>query len=704
MSRKVTVARHAGFCYGVRRATDMLEEVLRSKKPGETIYTLGHLIHNEVYLKSLEERGVASVGEDEILRLSGEADPEHPVTLLLRAHGIPFETLDVLAEKSRNNPSFRYLDCTCPFVEKIRKIARELDVDNDYLVVIGDENHPEVRGILSCFKGEKYVFSGPEALKDAAEHGIVVNMHKKHGSFVAQTTYSITGWAEITNICEKLFTNYTIFDTICYATGGRQLEAQTLAKSCDLMIVIGGKDSSNTDKLYRLCKKDCANTLRIGSAAELSAVNPASYQRIGIVAGASTPSSCIEEVYQTMSEISNENFGELLDSESSCKTVRQGEIVKGTITYVSDKELQVDLGTSVTGIIKADNIFDDPSAKLTEQFKVGDEVEAKVIRVSDIEGIAELSKRQADAGKNWKVIVDAKESKENLTGKVIEVVNAGVIVLVNSIRVFVPASQSGLPKDGDLNTLNGQTVELKIIDIKEGSPRTRRAVGSIRLAAREAARAERKAREAEFWANLQVGQEFQGKVRNLTNYGAFVDIGGHDGMVHVTELSWRRIGKPADVCKEGDVLTVYVREFDPAKKRISLTCKSIGYDPWEAFQSQYEIGSVASVKIVSLVAFGAFAEILPGVDGLIHISQIADHKISKADEVLEVGQTVDAKITDIDYEKHKVSLSIRALIEEAMAASEEDAEETAPEAEEAPEAPVEETVAEEAAPEEETQA
>jgi len=377
----------------------------------------------------------------------------------------------------------------------------------------------------------------------------------------------------------------------------------------------------------------------------------------------------------------------MLDSESSCKTVKQGEIVKGTVTYVSDKELQVDLGLGVTGLIKSDNINDDPSAKLTEQFKEGDEVEAKVIRISDNDGIAELSKKAADAGKNWRMILDAKESKENLTGKVIEVVKGGVIVLVNSNRVFVPASLSGVPRNGDLSELNGQTVELKIIEIKDGSAKSRRAVGSIRDSIREKERAERKEREAEFWANLQVGQEFQGKVRNLTDFGAFVDIGGHDGMVHVTELSWRRVGKPSDVCKEGDVLTVYVREFDPKKKRISLTCKNMNYNPWDQFCSQYEIGSVASVKIVSLTAFGAFAEILPGVDGLIHISQIADHKINKAEEVLEVGQTVDAKIIDIDYDKRKVSLSIRALIEEAMAAEAEEGQEE--------ESPAEETAADE---------
>ncbi|MBR6411041.1 MAG: 4-hydroxy-3-methylbut-2-enyl diphosphate reductase [Clostridia bacterium] len=691
---EILVAKEAGFCFGVRRATDLLEERIANRRDGERILTLGHIIHNETYLESLSARGVETIGDGDLEAAAASAGPDSPVTVFLRAHGVQKGTADRLETLSTGNPWFSYVDCTCPFVEKIRRIARETDPEKEVLIVFGREDHPEVQGILSCFSGEKRTFGSLESFKKDLESGFLSGSGSKTPVIAVQTTFSLSEWTEIQNFCKKVFTDLKLFDTICNVTENRQREAEALARSCDRMIVIGGQESSNTEKLYRLCLRYCGNTIRIGSAADLPAGFGSSQQRIGIVAGASTPRSSIEEVYQRMSEISTENFGELLDSESSCKTVKQGEIVKGTVTFVSDKELQVDLGTSVTGIIKAENVVDDPSAKLTEMFNIGDEVEAKVMRVSDIEGIAELSKKAAEVGLNWKVLVDACESKATLTGKVVDVVNSGVIVLVASNRVFVPASLSGVPRNGDLNELKDQTVELKIIEIKEGRPR--KAVGSVREVIREKAKAERKAREAEFWDKIEVGQEYQGKVRNMTDYGAFVDIGGgHDGMVHVTELSWRRVGKPSDVCNVGDTLTVYVREVDKQKKRISLTCKNANNKPWDQFCAQYQVGSVASVKIVSLTAFGAFAEILPGVDGLIHISQIADHKIGKAEDVLEVGQTVDAKILDIDYEKKKISLSIRALIEEAAAyAAEAGEEETAEAAEETEEAQPAEAVEE----------
>ena len=390
-----------------------------------------------------------------------------------------------------------------------------------------------------------------------------------------------------------------------------------------------------------------------------------------------------------------ENFAELL--ESSFKTLNTGEIVEGVITAITGTEIHVDLGAKTTGVIARDKATDDPQAKLEDLFKVGDTVRAKVVKVSDVDGIATLDKTRVDSESNWDKIVEACESQETLTGRITEAVKGGVIINLNSVRVFIPASLTGIPKDGDLNAIVGTDQKVKIIEIK---PERRRAYASIRAVQRE----ERKAREEAFWNNIQEGMEFDGEVKSLTDFGAFVDLGGVDGMVHTSELSWRRIRRPSDVVSVGDKIHVYVKGFDRERGRISLGYKTEEMNPWYIFTQKYQEGDTAEVKIVSLMPFGAFAEIVPGCDGLIHISQIADHKIAKPDEVLSVGDIVNAKITQIDNENHKVSLSIRQLLQEAARAAEEAAEAIAEEEPEAPaeeEAPVEEAPVEAEAPAEE---
>ena len=376
--------------------------------------------------------------------------------------------------------------------------------------------------------------------------------------------------------------------------------------------------------------------------------------------------------------MSEENFAQMLDE--SFKTLNTGDTVTGIVTKVTDADLQLDLGTKVTGMIKAEQITDDSSVKLTEMFKVGDEVEAFVIRVSDVEGVAELSKKRVDSDKNWIKIVQASENQEILEGKVTEAVKGGVVVVVDSVRIFVPASQTGVPKEGDLNALVGTVVKLKVIEIK---PFGKKAIGSIRVVLRE----ERRAKEAAFWAEIEEGKKYTGTVKSMTSYGAFVDLGaGVDGMVHTSELSWKHIKSPADVLAIGDEITVFVKSFDAEKKRISLGYKTDDTNPWLLFRNTYNTGDVVSVKIVNMMPFGAFAEIMDGVDGLIHISQIAQTRIGKPADVLELGQEVDAKIIEIDDENKKVSLSIRVLLDEAQA----EAEAMPEEANEAEEAPAEE--------------
>jgi len=369
--------------------------------------------------------------------------------------------------------------------------------------------------------------------------------------------------------------------------------------------------------------------------------------------------------------MSEENFAQMLDE--SFKTLNTGDTVTGIVTKVTDADLQLDLGTKVTGMIRAEQITDDSSVKLTEMFKVGDEVEAFVIRVSDVEGVAELSKKRVDSDKNWVKIVAASESGEILEGKVTEVVKGGVVAIVDSVRVFIPASQTGVPRDGDLSALVGTVAKLKIIEIKNYG---KKAIGSIRVVLRE----ERRALEATFWAEIEEGKQYTGKVKSMTSYGAFVDLGaGVDGMVHASELSWKHIKSPAEVVSIGDEITVFVKSFDAEKKRISLGYKTEDTNPWVLFRNTYNVEDVVSVKIVNMMPFGAFAEIMDGVDGLIHISQIAQTRIGKPADVLELGQTVDAKIIEIDDENKKVSLSIRALLDEAQAEAEAMPEEAAAE-------------------------
>ncbi|MBE6634389.1 MAG: 4-hydroxy-3-methylbut-2-enyl diphosphate reductase, partial [Ruminococcaceae bacterium] len=513
---KITVAENAGFCFGVKRATDRLEEALANADAGERIYTLGHLIHNETYNESLARRGVLVAGEEDLERLAQEASGEHPVTVLVRAHGIPQSTQALLEQGASRNRFFRWLDCTCPYVKKIHKIARENSGEDRVFVLIGAERHPEVVGIMSCFRGEKYVFSNADELERAILTCSTVNFNKKTPIMTAQTTLNLVNWQQSQKILKNYCTNAVIYDTICSVTEMRQSEAEALSKECDFIVVIGGRESSNTAKLYEICKKNCRQTIWIAGAAELDISRLEGAHHIGIVAGASTPRKEIEEVYKTMSEMNN--FEEMLDA--NCATLNTGDVVTGTVTQVSDAELQLDLGTGVTGYIKAEQISDDPAFKLTENFKKGDEVEAFVIRVSDIEGVAELSKKRVDSDKNWQNIVAACEEKTVLEGKVAEAVKGGVVIYTNANRVFVPASQSGVPKDGDLSVLVGTTVSFKIIEVKPG----KKAIGSIRLVQRE----QRKAQESEFWANIEVGKVYNGVVKSMTSYGAFVDLGGVD--------------------------------------------------------------------------------------------------------------------------------------------------------------------------------
>ena len=650
--REVILAKSAGFCFGVRRAVQLAEEIAAQGKP---YVMLGPVIHNDNVIEDLAARGVGCVHAIE------EVPPGYGV--IIRSHGEPKAVYDRLEEMG-----CPIADATCVKVSQIHQIVKDASDRGRQVIIIGAPEHPEVKAIAGWCEGAE-IFRNVEELTvflDGAKEN-----PQKPVTLVSQTTSTDKIWTPCREKVKKECTNAEIFDTICDATCKRQSEAQRLAEHCGAMIVIGDRKSSNTNRLAELCRAHCPLVFHISRAEELDRSMVSGVASVGITAGASTPGWIIKEVNNKMSEELNnvmeieESFADML--ERSIKTLNTGDKVVGVVTGITNTEVNVDLGTKHAGYIPLSELTDDPSLKVEDIVKIGDEIETYVMRVNDMEGVATLSKKRLDTVKNWDTIEAAVEEKTVMEGVVTEDNKGGVVVNVKGIRVFVPASQTGMPRGADLSEMLKERVQLRITEVNRSR---RRVVGSIRAVAAEA----RAAKAAEVWEGIEVGKKYEGTVKSLTSYGAFVDIGGVDGMVHVSELSWSRIKNPAEVVSVGDAVSVYVISFDPEKKKISLGMKDHSQDPWSVFTSTYEVGSVASVRVVKLMTFGAFAEIVPGVDGLIHISQIADHRIEKPGDVLEEGQVVDVKVTDIDMDRKKVSLSIRALLTEGAEEEAEDAE------------------------------
>ena len=637
---QIILAKTAGFCFGVDRAVEMVNESVRR---GNKTATLGPIIHNRHVVERFLEQGVRELDSPE------QAEPGE--TVIIRAHGVPKQVQQELC--ARGVP---VLDATCPFVKKIHTIVKDETEKGRRIIIFGSPVHPEVEAIAS-FCCEPVIVQSPEELENWLTQE--PQRRKMPLSMVSQTTSSQKMWKSCAEIAKKVCTNCEIFDTICRATEMRQEEAAILSQKCDAMVVVGDARSSNTGRLAMICEQYCKKVSLVDQADDLEMSLFSGANTVGITAGASTPSWIIKEVNNKMSEelkvetAQEENFAELL--EQSLKTLNNGDKVTGTVMAVGSTEIEVDLGTKHTAYIPLEDFSGDPNVKPEEAVKVGDQIEAIVVHVNDGEGVVRLSKKRLEAGKAWEEIEAAAENKDIVEGVVTEENKGGIVVNVKGIRVFVPASQSGVAKGGDLGELLKKNVQLRITEVNRAR---RRVVGSIRSVASE----QRKAAQEKIWSEIEVGKQYHGTVKSLTSYGAFVDIGGVDGMVHVSELSWNRIKNPAEVVKVGDEIDVYVIALDPEKKKISLGYKTEATNPWTIFNNEYKVGDVVTVKIVKLMTFGAFAEIIPGVDGLIHISQIADRRIGKPEDVLSEGQEVDAKIIDIDQEHKRISLSIRALL------------------------------------------
>lgn len=634
---EIKTAKTAGFCFGVDRAVKLVYEEL--EKHSGKVATLGPIIHNRDVVEDMKKRGVR------IIESVDELEPGEKA--VIRSHGVGRKIYDELAQKGNE-----YIDATCPFVARIHKIVREKSREGYFILIAGDKNHPEVQGIVGHCDENCLVFKDESELKDFFEKKYK-NLEKKL-AIVAQTTYNILVWGECLKAIPEDKENILVFDTICNATSQRQSDAALLSEEADVMIVVGGRNSSNTVKLFNVCSEHC-RSYHIENADELYTLDLKNADKIGITAGASTPAYIIKEVQNTMAEILEDiNFEEAL--EQSFKKVHTGERVKGYIAALNNSEAIVDIGTKHTGYVPLSELTDDPSKKPSDVVSVGEEVDLIVTKINDQDGIVMLSKKKVDELVGFDNISKAKDEEKVLEGIVQNVVKGGVLVSVDGVKVFVPASQTGVPRDKSLDELLKKKVELKVIEVNEAR---RRAVGSIKAVAK----AQKEAAKAAFWETAEIGKVYKGEVKSLTNYGAFVDLGGIDGMVHISELSWSRIKHPSQVVSVGDVLEVYIKDLDKEAGRISLGFKKAEDNPWVKFENSYKVGDVVKAKVVSITPFGAFAQIIEGVDGLIHISQIADQRVENVADVLKVGQEVEAKITEVDIEKKRISISMRALLE-----------------------------------------
>lgn len=649
----VEIAEKSGFCFGVTRAIGLAET--SAEKYGE-VFTLGPLIHNRIVTDSLEKKGV---------HIAEKVEDAAGKPLIIRSHGVSAET-----EALARSLCTEVIDATCPFVKKIHNIVSR-QPENGAVIVLGDKNHPEVVGIMGHARCKAFACADIDEIEKLFADGVL--SQSEIIALVTQTTFDRSRSEEYFRRIREKYSCVDIYDTICSATSERQKNAEELAKRAALMIVVGGRSSSNTGKLAAICARHCKTVF-----AETADDIPSQTLRglhsdsiIGITAGASTPAYTIKEVHERMNEEitkvneNEEDFASLLEQDQSFTRLYTGKRVKATVVSVTKKEAVVEVGAKQTGYIVRDELTNDPNAEVADVVKVGDVIDAIVIKVDDSVGTAALSKKRVDAALGLEKLAAIKEANETIEGTVAQVVKGGVIVIYNNIRVFIPASQTGVPRSGKLEDLLKKTVQFKIIEVTE--QRGGRVVGSIRQAHKEV----RDAEKAKFWETIQVGQKFEGEVRSIEDYGVFVDIGPVDGLVRTAELTWNRVGHPKDIVKVGDKINVIVKSFDPEKKRVSLSAKDPDENPWTKFVSEYQIGDVIKATIVSITEFGAFAQIIPGVDGLIHISQISTDRVTNINTVLTVGQEVDVKIIDIDTEKNRVSLSIKALMEDAAPAEEE---------------------------------
>ena len=634
---QIILAKTAGFCFGVNRAVKLTYELLEQGRP---VATLGPLIHNPQVVENLESKGAITCDSVD--------DVPDGCEVVIRSHGVGQSVYDKISTRR-----LAYHDATCPFVTKIHKIAARAGAEGAMLLVAGDAKHPEVQGIVGHTTGKVEVFANLAELEK-----LLPELTQQKSIFaVAQTTFNVQSWETCKEFLKNQCTNAKIFDTICNATWARQQEAEDLSQKCDHMVVIGGHHSSNTQKLLQVAARH-TKAINVETADELDKDWLNGARIVGVTAGASTPSSIIEEVLNCMSEEIRDDmsFEEMLAA-SEAKPLYAGKIVKAKVISVSPTECVVGIdGSKHTGIVKLSEMSHDPNAKMEDLVKVDDELDLVVVKTNDQEGVDTLSRVRFEAQKGMKDVSEAAENGTVMEGDVMEANKGGVVVNVKGVRVFVPRSQATMRRDEDYTKLVGQHVKLVITECAG-----RKIVGSINKVTAE----ENKAKRDEFWKNVEVDKQYTGVVKSLTSYGAFVDIGGVDGLCHISELSWNNIKHPSEVVSVGDTIEVYVKSYDPENQKVSLGYKKEEDNPWEKLKNEYPIGSEFEAPVVSITKFGAFVRILPGIDGLVHISEISNERVNKVSDVLKVGDMVKVKLINVDFDRKRISLSMKACLNEA---------------------------------------
>ena len=634
---QIILAKTAGFCFGVNRAVKLTYELLEQGRP---VATLGPLIHNPQVVEDLESKGAITCDSVD--------DVPDGCEVVIRSHGVGQSVYDKISTRR-----LAYHDATCPFVTKIHKIAARAGAEGAMLLVAGDAKHPEVQGIVGHTTGKVEVFANLAELEK-----LLPELTQQKSIFaVAQTTFNVQSWETCKEFLKNQCTNAKIFDTICNATWARQQEAEDLSQKCDHMVVIGGHHSSNTQKLLQVAARH-TKAINVETADELDKDWLNGARIVGVTAGASTPSSIIEEVLNCMSEEIRDDmsFEEMLAA-SEAKPLYAGKIVKAKVISVSPTECVVGIdGSKHTGIVKLSEMSHDPNAKMEDLVKVDDELDLVVVKTNDQEGVDTLSRVRFEAQKGMKDVSEAAENGTVMEGDVMEANKGGVVVNVKGVRAFVPRSQATMRRDEDYTKLVGQHVKLVITECAG-----RKIVGSINKVTAE----ENKAKRDEFWKNVEVDKQYTGVVKSLTSYGAFVDIGGVDGLCHISELSWNNIKHPSEVVSVGDTIEVYVKSYDPENQKVSLGYKKEEDNPWEKLKNEYPIGSEFEAPVVSITKFGAFVRILPGIDGLVHISEISNERVNKVSDVLKVGDMVKVKLINVDFDRKRISLSMKACLDEA---------------------------------------
>ena len=634
---QIILAKTAGFCFGVNRAVKLTYELLEQGRP---VATLGPLIHNPQVVEDLESKGAITCDSVD--------DVPDGYEVVIRSHGVGQSVYDKISTRR-----LAHHDATCPFVTKIHKIAARAGAEGAMLLVAGDAKHPEVQGIVGHTTGKVEVFANLAELEK-----LLPELTQQKSIFaVAQTTFNVQSWETCKEFLKNQCTNAKIFDTICNATWARQQEAEDLSQKCDHMVVIGGHHSSNTQKLLQVAARH-TKAINVETADELDKDWLNGARIVGVTAGASTPSSIIEEVLNCMSEEIRDDmsFEEMLAA-SEAKPLYAGKIVKAKVISVSPTECVVGIdGSKHTGIVKLSEMSHDPNAKMEDLVKVDDELDLVVVKTNDQEGVDTLSRVRFEAQKGMKDVSEAAENGTVMEGDVMEANKGGVVVNVKGVRVFVPRSQATMRRDEDYTKLVGQHVKLVITECAG-----RKIVGSINKVTAE----ENKAKRDEFWKNVEVDKQYTGVVKSLTSYGAFVDIGGVDGLCHISELSWNNIKHPSEVVSVGDTIEVYVKSYDPENQKVSLGYKKEEDNPWEKLKNEYPIGSEFEAPVVSITKFGAFVRILPGIDGLVHISEISNERVNKVSDVLKVGDMVKVKLINVDFDRKRISLSMKACLDEA---------------------------------------